>query len=183
MSESIKYVLLDRDGVINADSDNYIRSPEQWQALPNSLQAMSNLAAAGYRVVVISNQSGIGRGYYSIATLHAIQRKMYQQIRAAGGDLYAIYYCPHHPQQDCQCRKPKPGMLEQFSRDAHVSLRQLVLIGDKLSDLQAAQCVGASPILVRSGKGESVVAQATAMHVPIYENLYEASNALIQNPA
>ena len=149
-----KLVVLDRDGVINLDSDEYIKSPAEWRAIPGSMDAMARLHKAGYRIAVATNQSGIGRGLFTERTLEAINDLMTREVEAAGGALDGIYYCPHRPEQGCSCRKPAPGLLERIARDLGESLRGVPVIGDKLSDLQAARAVRARPILVRTGNGQ-----------------------------
>lgn len=175
----IRYIILDRDGVINQDSDAFIKSPNEWQPINGSLEAIALLNQHDYRVVVITNQSGIARGLFARRTLQAIHRKMLDAVRDAGGQIDSIYCCPHGPDDQCQCRKPKPGLMKQFSEEHDVDLSGLPMIGDSMRDLQAAAAVGAQPILVRSGKGERIVDQVATLNIPIYENLYEASTALI----
>jgi D-glycero-D-manno-heptose 1,7-bisphosphate phosphatase len=140
-----KYVLLDRDGVINHDDNNFIKSPDEWLPIAGSLEAIAMLNKAGYQIAVITNQSGVGRGYYSDATLTAIHVKMTRMLATVGGKISHIYYCPHLPDADCHCRKPKPGMLHQFSQDAGIALTDIFFIGDSLRDLQAGQAAGAIP--------------------------------------
>lgn len=174
-----KYVLLDRDGVINHDSDDYIKSPDEWQPIAGSLEAIALLNQHGYQVVVITNQSGVGRGYYSDATLTEIHLKMTRMVAAAGGKISHIYYCPHLPDAECKCRKPKPGMLEQFSQDAHVALDDIYFIGDTLRDLQAAIAAGAKPLLVKTGNGATTLANHPELNIPTFENLYDASQYIL----
>lgn len=147
-------VLLDRDGVINRDSDKYIKSVEEWVPLPGSLEAIAGLTAAGFRSVVISNQSGVGRGLFSEATLTAIHAAMRAAVEQAGGKLAAIYHCPHRPEDGCDCRKPKPGLLQRAAAELGFALSGVPLIGDKESDMAAARAVGARPIAVGERPGE-----------------------------
>ena len=149
----MKLVILDRDGVINQDSDAYVKSPDEWRALPGSPEAIARLTQAGYHVVVATNQSGIGRGLFEVATLNAIHDRMHKVIALAGGRIDAVFYCPHAQDADCTCRKPKPGLLEDIGRRFNTDLTNVPVIGDALRDLQAAAAVGAQPILVRTGKG------------------------------
>jgi D-glycero-D-manno-heptose 1,7-bisphosphate phosphatase len=164
-------ILLDRDGVINFDSDQYILTPDQWLPLPGSPEAIAALHAAGYRVVVVSNQSGIGRGLLSEVVLASIHEKMRRTIEAAGGRFSGIYYCPHGPDDGCDCRKPGIGLLRRIRQDFGCKLTGVPFVGDKLSDIEAAEAVHARPILVRSGDGrrtESVLGDRT---IEIYDDL------------
>ena len=150
----MKLVILDRDGVINNDSDSYIKSPDEWKALPGSLVAIAKFTQAGYHVVVATNQSGIGRGLFEMATLNAIHDRMQRAVAAVGGRIDAIFYCPHGEEANCACRKPKPGLLEEIARRFNTPLQEVPFIGDGLRDLQAAIAAGARPVLVLTGKGE-----------------------------
>lgn len=152
-------VILDRDGVINQDSAEYIKSPVEWQAIPGSLEAIARLNQAGHTVVIASNQSGLGRGYYDLATLHAIHAKMLDELQAVGGHIAQIYFCPHHPNDGCACRKPKPGMLQQIAEDYSEQWMQRIFIGDTMSDLLASQSMDCPFILVKSGKGTVTLSQ------------------------
>jgi len=150
----MKLIILDRDGVINHDSQAYIKSPEEWKPIPGSLEAIALLSQAGYRVLVATNQSGVGRGLFEMATLNAIHDKMHRALGLAGGRIDGIFYCPHAQDAGCNCRKPKPGLLEEIAHRFGVSLEGVPFIGDSLRDLQAAVAVGAQPILVLTGKGK-----------------------------
>ncbi len=150
----MKLVILDRDGVINFDSEHYIKTPAEWNPIPGSLEAIAQLTQAGYKVVVATNQSGIGRGLFDMDTLNAIHNKMHRAAQAAGGRIDAIFYCPHTADSGCDCRKPRPGMLERIAACFNLDLGKSYLIGDSLRDLQAAVSGGAKPILVLTGKGE-----------------------------
>lgn len=174
MSEN-RYVLLDRDGVINQESDDFIKSPEQWLPIEGSLEAIALLNEHGYKVVVITNQSGLARGLFDAATLEKIHAKMQRMAVEKGGKIDAIYFCPHGPDDNCNCRKPKPGLLEAFARDNNASLGEVTVIGDSLRDLQAAQAVGASPILVKTGKGKKTLLENPNLNIPVFENLYDAA--------
>lgn len=149
----MKLIILDRDGVINEDSDAYIKTPDEWQAVPGSLDAIARLSRAGWRVVVASNQSGLARGYFSMDTLNAIHAKMRRELAQAGGHLDAIFVCPHGPDDGCRCRKPAPGLFEDIARRYDVNLAGVPTVGDSLRDLQAAVQLGCQPWLVRTGKG------------------------------
>ena len=149
----MKLVILDRDGVINHDSDQYIKSPEEWKPIPGSLAAIARLNQAGYRVVVASNQSGVGRGLFETDTLMAIHDKMHKALALVGGRIDAIFFCPHTNEDHCDCRKPKPGMLKEIAARFNAGLAGVPVIGDSLRDLQAAVAAGAQPMLVLTGKG------------------------------
>jgi len=153
----VKLIILDRDGVINHDSDAYIKSPQEWRPLAGSLEAIARLGKAGYRVVVASNQSGVGRGLFDLATLGAIHAKMHQAVAAAGGRLDAVFFCPHAADANCRCRKPAPGMLEEILRRFHADASSVTMVGDALRDLQPADAVGIRPVLVLTGKGRKTL--------------------------
>jgi D-glycero-D-manno-heptose 1,7-bisphosphate phosphatase len=170
-----KYVLIDRDGVINYDSDDFIKSPDEWKPIEGSLEAIALLNEHGYQVVVITNQSGLARGLLDEAMLEKIHAKMHRLTAEKGGKIDAVYICPHGPSSDCICRKPKPGLLEFFASDKNISLSGIAFIGDALRDIQAAQAVGANPILVKTGKGLQTLIDNPNLHIPVFENLYEAA--------
>jgi D-glycero-D-manno-heptose 1,7-bisphosphate phosphatase len=149
----MKLAVLDRDGTINHDSDQYIKSPEEWRPIRGSLEAIARLTQAGWRVVVATNQSGIARGLFDMATLNAIHQAMHAAVLQAGGRIDAIFFCPHAADSDCECRKPRPGLLHEIARRMNVDLATVPVIGDSLRDLQAAAAAGARPILVLTGKG------------------------------
>jgi D-glycero-D-manno-heptose 1,7-bisphosphate phosphatase len=149
----MKLVILDRDGVINHDSPSYIKSPDEWRPIAGSLDAIAWLTQADYHVAVATNQSGVGRGLFEMATLNAIHDKMHRAVAQAGGRIDAIFYCPHPTDAACACRKPKAGMLEEIARRFSTKLDGIPCIGDSLRDLQAAATVGGQPILVLTGKG------------------------------
>lgn len=150
----MKLIILDRDGVINHDSDDFIKSPEEWVPIPGSLEAIARLNQAGYRVVVATNQSGIARGLFNIVTLNAIHQKLHTAAQQAGADIDAIFFCPHSADDNCDCRKPKPGMLQDVAARFDVNLKGVPTVGDSLRDLQAGFVVGCVPYLVLTGKGE-----------------------------
>ena len=154
----MKLVILDRDGVINHDSDLYIKSPDEWRPIPGSLDAIAKLNQWGYRVVVATNQSGIGRGLFGMDMLNAIHEKMIKAAAQAGGRIDAVFFCPHTNTDKCTCRKPKPGMLEEIASRYNADLEGVPAIGDSLRDLDAAVAVGAQPILVLTGKGKKTQA-------------------------
>ena len=149
----MKLVILDRDGVINFDSEQFIKSPEEWRPIPGSVEAIARLTQAGYRVVVATNQSGVGRGLFDMTTLAAIHDKMHRAVSQAGGRIDAVFYCPHGADSTCKCRKPSPGMLVDIGERFNTALDGVPTVGDSLRDLQAAVAVRARPILVLTGKG------------------------------
>ena len=173
-----RIVILDRDGVINEDSDDFIKSPEEWQALPGSLEAISRLCKAEFRVFVVSNQSGVARGLLTLNTLNRIHQKMLDQLHALGGEIEAILFCPHGPEDGCQCRKPLPGLFTDLQQRLKTSLSSVDAIGDSLRDLQAAAAISARPVLVRTGKGQKTVSQLAngeggedLQDVPVFDDL------------
>jgi D-glycero-D-manno-heptose 1,7-bisphosphate phosphatase len=149
----MKLVILDRDGVINHDSDRYIKSPSEWQPIPGSIEAIARLHQGGYRIVVATNQSGIGRGLFDMATFSAMNDKMMEMVFRQGGRIDALFFCPHTDADNCTCRKPKTGMYEEIASRMHVELAGVPCVGDALRDLQVAEAVGGQPILVLTGKG------------------------------
>lgn len=168
----MKLVILDRDGVINQDSDDYIKSVDEFHPYPDSLDAIARLNQAGYQVAIATNQSGIGRGYYDENTLKAMHEKLAQQLALRGGHIDYIAWCPHRPDQDCDCRKPRPGLLQQIGRHFDTDLTGITMVGDKTADIAAARAAGAHPVLVKTGKGERTLAQGTDLGgVPVYSNL------------
>jgi D-glycero-D-manno-heptose 1,7-bisphosphate phosphatase len=168
-------IILDRDGVINEDSDEYIKSSEEWIPIPGSLAAIAKLNQAGYKVAVASNQSGLARGYFTQKDLEDMHAKMQQELAKLGGHVDAIFYCPHHPDDNCDCRKPKPGLLLQIAKKLNTNLENAVFIGDTLSDFQCAKNAGCHFILVKTGKGMRTLAKNPDLkEVPVFENLIEA---------
>lgn len=149
-----KLIILDRDGVINYDSDAFIKSPDEWIPIPGSLEAIARLNQAGFRVVVATNQSGIARGLLDIVTLNAIHQKMHKAAQQVGAHIDAVFFCPHAAADNCDCRKPKPGMLQQIGKRFNTGLKGMAVIGDSLRDLQAGFIVGCVPYLVLTGKGQ-----------------------------
>lgn len=150
----MKLVVLDRDGTINHDSDQYIKSPAEWKPIKGSLEAIARLTQAGFRVVVATNQSGLARGLFDMAALNAIHDVLQRAVHQAGGRIEAIFFCPHAEQSGCQCRKPRPGMLLEIGKRLNVPLDGVPMVGDSLRDLQAAAAAGARPVLVLTGKGK-----------------------------
>lgn len=173
-------VILDRDGVINHDSDDYIKSPDEWQPIPGSIDAIARLNHAGYTVTVASNQSGLARGYFDISTLNAMHEKMHLLVNQAGGHIDGIFFCPHSPEDQCNCRKPLPGLLFQIARRFSSSLENVPFIGDSASDIEAAKLAGAKPVLVRTGKGIKTEQKLEmSSDIPVFDNLDLAVTALL----
>ena len=176
----MKLIILDRDGVINFDSDQFIKNPEEWKPIPGSLEAIARLSQADYRVVVATNQSGIGRGLFDMPTLNAIHDKMHKACAQVGGRIDAVFFCPHTNDANCGCRKPKSGMLEEIAARYGVSLKGAPAVGDSLRDLEAAARAGAQPILVLTGKGEKTLRDGGfPANTLIYPDLAFAASALL----
>lgn len=176
-------VILDRDGVINHDSADYIKSPEEWKAIQGSLSAIARLSQAGHLVAIATNQSGLARGLFSSSALSAIHEKMRSSIQTAGGSVDAIVYCPHGPDDNCSCRKPRPGLLHQIIKSYdQATLGSIYVVGDSIRDLQAAIAIEAKPILVETGKGQKTKTQLRQYglsHTPVYSNLKSFTDALL----
>ncbi len=175
-----KLVILDRDGVINFDSAQFIKNPAEWKPLPGSLEAIARLCQNGYRVVVATNQSGVGRGLFDMDMLNRIHDKMHKALFAVGGRIEAIFYCPHAADSDCECRKPKPGMFKLISQTLNIPLDGVPAIGDSLRDLEAAAAVGCQPMLVLTGKGEKTQAENKLPEgTQIFSDLAQAVDAIL----
>ena len=171
----MKLIILDRDGVINFDSAQFIKSPDEWKPIPGSLEAIARLTREGWRVVVATNQSGLARGLFEMATLNAIHAKMHKAVALAGGRIDAVFYCPHAAETNCECRKPKAGLFKEIAARYGSDLQNVPSIGDSLRDLEAARTVGARPLLVRTGKGQKTLATAgLPQEVPVFADLSEA---------
>jgi D-glycero-D-manno-heptose 1,7-bisphosphate phosphatase len=167
-----KLIILDRDGVINHDSDDYIKSIEEWIPIEGSLEAISQLNKAGYRVAIATNQSGIGRGYYNVATLQAMHQKMQRLLIPFEGHIDHIEFCPHIPDDNCECRKPKVGMLHKIAQRFVVNPKDMLMVGDTVSDYQVATNAGVEFILVKTGKGEQTLATGQLPEgIAVYANL------------
>ncbi len=179
---SQRLVVLDRDGVINEDSEDYIKSAQEWHAIPGSLEAIARLNHAGWRVAVATNQSGIGRGLFDFEALGGIHDKMQRQLAELGGRIDAIFFCPHSPESECDCRKPRPGLLRDIGRRFQMDLTAVPLIGDSMRDLQAATAVNARPMLVRTGNGAGNE-DAVRKEIPdieVFDNLAVAVACLLE---
>ena len=176
----MKLIILDRDGVINQDSDQFIKNTTEWKAIPGSLEAIAKLNHAGYRVVVASNQSGIGRGLLDMGALNAINDRMYRVLAQVGGRIDALFYCPHAAEANCDCRKPKPGMFIDIAQRFNVDLAGVPSVGDSLRDLQAAVTAGAQPMLVLTGKGaKTEAAGGLPDGTPVFADLAEAVRNIV----
>ena len=177
----MKLVILDRDGVINRDSRAYIKSRDEWKPIPGSLEAIARLHQAGFVVVVATNQSGVGRGLFDHKALTAVMRKMHDAVQAEGGDIAAVFFCPHTPEDECTCRKPKSGLFEQIRRRFKVEdLAGVPAIGDSMRDIEAATTAGATPILVRTGNGAKTEKKLPPESgIAVYDDLLEAANVLV----
>lgn len=159
MSRLPRLLFLDRDGVVNQESATYIKHPDEWIPIPGSLEAIARATRAGFHIVVVTNQSGLARGLFDLDTLHAIHARMIEAARQLGGRIDSIVFCPHHPDDDCTCRKPRPGLLVEVGARLNVPLTDAWLIGDRAADLEAAAQVGAQRILVRTGHGRETEAE------------------------
>jgi D-glycero-D-manno-heptose 1,7-bisphosphate phosphatase len=181
-------IVLDRDGVINHDSNAYIKSVEEWQPIPESIDAIARLSTAGYKIAVASNQSGVSRGLFTVRTLHLIHRELLMRVSAIGGQIEMIAFCAHGPEDKCRCRKPQPGLLREISSRMDSDLRGVPFVGDSLTDIEAARAVGAVPFLVMTGKGKRTLqairqtsnssGRGTAQ-IEIYKDLAAVADALI----
>lgn len=178
----MKLIILDRDGVINQDSDAFVKNPDEWIALPGSLQAIARLTQAGWKVVVATNQSGLARGLFDMDTLTAIHTKMRRELAAVGGSIDAVFLCPHGPDDNCSCRKPRPGMFEQIGRRYEIDLAGVPAVGDSLRDLQASSSVGCSPWLVQTGNGKKTLAKGGLPdNTRVCEDLSAVADTLLQD--
>jgi D-glycero-D-manno-heptose 1,7-bisphosphate phosphatase len=185
-------LILDRDGVINEDSDDYIRSLADWRPLTGSMEAIAALSRAGYTIAIATNQSGLSRGYFSLDALEAIHAQLRAQVEELGGHIAGIFYCPHLPEEGCTCRKPATGLLQAMEAELGESAMGAIFVGDSLKDLQAARAAGCLPVLVRTGKGEATLAALQSgttelddpLNIPVYADLAAAARAiLLETPA
>lgn len=181
-------IVLDRDGVINEESDAYIRSLDQWQPIPGSIEAIAALSRAGYTVAVATNQSGLGRGFFGLDELEAIHTALCRRVEELGGTIAGIFYCPHLPDEGCRCRKPGTGLLDAMAAELGLSPRGAFFIGDSLKDLQAARTYGCRPVLVKTGKGAATLAALlsgdaqliNAASIPVYDDLAAAAREILR---
>jgi D-glycero-D-manno-heptose 1,7-bisphosphate phosphatase len=180
----VKLIILDRDGVINQDSDSFVKNPDEWIALPGSLQAIARLTQAGWKVVVATNQSGLARGLFDMCTLNAIHQKMHNSAQQVGASIDAIFFCPHAAIDNCDCRKPKAGMFEEIAKRFKVSLKGVPTVGDSLRDLQAGFISGCAPYLVLTGKGQKTLETGgLPPGTQVYPDLAAMVDALLKSSA
>ncbi|MEM8561457.1 MAG: D-glycero-beta-D-manno-heptose 1,7-bisphosphate 7-phosphatase [Pseudomonadota bacterium] len=181
-------IVLDRDGVINEDSKEFVRGLNEWRPIPGSIQAIADLSAAGFSVVVATNQSGLGRGLFSLEDMQAIHRRLRQLVEALGGEVKGIFHCPHRPEDSCSCRKPGVGLLQAAERDLAISVRGAWFVGDSLTDLQSARTYGCIPVLVKTGNGLATLKSLHTQQIHsfpdnslrVYDNLAGVARALLQ---
>ncbi len=174
-------ILLDRDGVVNFDSMDYIKSATEWVPIPGSLEAIVALRNAGYLVALCTNQAGIGRGIFTLEDLTAIHDKLKNSLNDLGGDLDGLAFCPHHPDDKCRCRKPEPGMLHDMMASFEVTAADTTFVGDSLKDVQAALAAGCTAVLVRTGNGKNAEPQARALGAEVFDDLGAFSRAMLEN--
>lgn len=181
----MKWIILDRDGVINFDSDQYIKSVDEWNPIPGSIEAIADLCTAGFSVAIATNQSGISRGLFSLDNLEDMHTKLNALVEAAGGQIAGVFYCPHLPDDECNCRKPKTGLLDEIESQFEINLRGVPFVGDSEKDLQAGIEKGCSPILVCTGKGKktrhNINGKPEYKDIPVYDDLSAYVKSLIKN--
>ncbi|NOY66243.1 MAG: D-glycero-beta-D-manno-heptose 1,7-bisphosphate 7-phosphatase [Gammaproteobacteria bacterium] len=176
----MKHIILGRDGVINEITDDFIKSPDEWCAIPGSLDAIARLNRAGFQVIVITNQPGLAHNVLSIRSLNAIHDKMHKELALFSAQIESIMFCPHKTQDNCQCKKPKPGLFLDLKNRLNISLSNSHVVGDSLSDLQVAQEIGALPILVKTGKGKQTISKAIGLdNIPIFDDLATFTDHLL----
>ena len=177
----MKLVILDRDGTINADSDDFVKTADEWVPLPGSLEAIAKLNHAGWHVVVVSNQSGLGRGLFDVASLNAMHSKMHTMLAAVGGRVDAIFYCPHAPDESCRCRKPEPGLFEQIGERYGLDLADIPAVGDSQRDLVAAVAAGCEPHLVLTGKAAAFRGRSLPEGFPAHTVVHDDLAAFVEH--
>ena len=175
----MKLLILDRDGVINQDSDAYIKSLDEWIPIPSAITAIARLSKAGWTVAVATNQSGVARGYYDLATLESMHQRLRDLVAEQGGELGLVVYCPHGPDEGCDCRKPKPGMLLQIAQHYSADLRGTWFVGDSRGDLEAALAVDCQPVLVKTGKGERTLTKPLPEGTLVFDDLAAVADQLL----
>jgi len=183
-SSQSKLILLDRDGVINEDSDEYVRSVSEWVPIPGSIEAISNLSKEGYILAVVTNQSGIGRKYFTQEVLCDMHNKLYTLVEKEGGKIATIVFCPHLPQDNCNCRKPAVGLVKQVEQRLKISAKNAWFVGDSYKDIQVALTCDCNPVLVKTGKGMTTLSHITTSeinsnHVMVFESLYYFAEYLL----
>ncbi|MBA3661421.1 MAG: D-glycero-beta-D-manno-heptose 1,7-bisphosphate 7-phosphatase [Gammaproteobacteria bacterium] len=175
-------IILDRDGVINYDSDHYIKSPDEWHPIPGSLNAIAELNRAGFKIYVATNQSGISRGLYTLDTLALIHAKLHDALSPLGGKIEEIFFCPHHPDLKCYCRKPNPGMLFEIRNKHHLKLEETYFVGDTITDIKAALTAGCKPLLVLTGNGKTTLTKHPEYaSIPYFEDLASVASHVISS--
>ena len=180
--KQLKLVILDRDGVINQDSDQPVKSEQEWIPIDGSLEAIAALNQAGYKVVIATEQSGLGLGLFNIDALNAMHNKMHRALDSLGAQIEAVLFCPHTPEDNCDCRKPNSGMLQQIRERFFTELEDVPVISNGQKALESALAVGAQPMLVLTGKGnETLQALDKALNIPVYDNLASAVDALLDD--
>lgn len=180
MSKAI--IVLDRDGVINYDSDDYVKSVEEWIPLPRSMEAIGQLSKAGYEIAIATNQSGIARGYFDLDTLNAMHQKMVDLASEHGGTIQYIHFCPHGPDDHCDCRKPKAGLIDQIERKVNQTIAGSYMVGDSLRDLEAGVSKGLKPVLVLTGKGQRTLDKGVDLEdLQVFDDLMAFSEWLISS--
>ena len=178
-----RLIILARDGVINKLVDGHLHSPDDWLPIEGSLEAIARLAHAGYRIVIATNEAGIGRKAIDVEVLLAINARMLEAVNDAGGSIEAVFFCPHAPEDGCDCRKPKPGLLQQIATRLHIDLTDVPVVGDSREDIQAAQAVGALPVLVLTGDGEHTAESGTGLfNVAVFDDLASVADAVLAGP-
>jgi D-glycero-D-manno-heptose 1,7-bisphosphate phosphatase len=180
----MKLVILDRDGVINKDSSHFIKNPTEWVPIAGSLEAIALLNQSGFRVAIATNQSGLSRGLFDMATLNAIHNKMHRELATVGGRVDAVFFCPHAADDHCHCRKPDTGMIEEIGKRFSIELAGVPAVGDALRDLQAFASAGCQPILVKTGKGEETLAKGNLPpNTWVCADLAEAVQRILESPS
>jgi len=182
-----KLLILDRDGVINVESPEFVKTPEEWIPIKGSLEAIGRLSQAGYEIVVITNQSGVGRGHFTADTLAKMHARMIDYVQQHGGKIQSILFCPHTPDDECECRKPKPGMYNELAERLSISFNDVYSVGDSVRDLLAAKSAGAKPVLVKTGNGKRSIKEIETnpeldlSSTPVFDNLSNFADALLSN--
>lgn len=179
----MKFIILDRDGVINHDSDEYIKSPEEWLPIPGSIEAICRLSQAGWKIIVATNQSGIARQLFNMQTLAQIHQRMHNLVNSQGGKIDAVFFCPHGPEENCNCRKPAPGMMHDIARRYEIDLTGIPIVGDSLRDLQAGVAAGCDPWLVLTGKGKKTAKEQANLlpdNTKIHQDLSAIADILLK---